>query len=66
MVATVQPNHIHSSACGSGGPVLFPLDTLVTDDAGRAMPATCTGMLLRRVGIAEQEAIAPARKPTKT
>lgn len=35
-----QPNHIHLGTCGTSGPVLFPLLTLLPDSQGRAIEGT--------------------------
>ena len=38
--STRHPSHIHAGACGSSGPVVFPLEVLTADGTGDAVATT--------------------------
>jgi len=38
--ATTHPAHIRAGTCGSNGPIVFPLENMVTNGAGHAVAAT--------------------------
>lgn len=38
--SSTHPSHIHAGACGSNGPVVFPLEVLTADGTGDAVATT--------------------------